>query len=114
MIGAEYFTKNLNLLAKGGKHISIATLSGYKTEIDLRKVMKDCLTIIGSTLRNRPLDEKQTLRDEILTHCWEGLKNGAIKPLIDSVYKWEDGQKAHEKMRSSAHKGKLVLDFMHG
>ena len=39
------------------------------------------------------------------------IENGKIKPVIDSVFFLEQSQKAHERMYSGEHFGKIVLDM---
>ena len=50
MVGGAYVKKNLALLAKNGRLISIAFLEGAKVELDLTPVLLKWLTISGSTI----------------------------------------------------------------
>jgi len=60
-VGADYLEKNLQAVAVGGTLVQIATLSGTRTEIDLRQVMGKRMKLVGTTLRNRSIEAKMTL-----------------------------------------------------
>src|SRR6185295_5527038 len=53
MVGGDYFPRNLRALGVGGRLVQIAYLRGPASEIDLDVVMRNRLTVTGSTLRPR-------------------------------------------------------------
>ena len=111
MVGGDYVQKNINLLSSDGKLINIAYQMGSKVQIDLIKVMLKRLIITGSTLRIRDSVFKKNIRDSLIKNIVPSIENGKIKPIIDSVFFFEESFKAHEKMYRSEHFGKIVLDM---
>jgi putative PIG3 family NAD(P)H quinone oxidoreductase len=109
MVGAAYLQRNLAALKDDGRLAIIAFLKGSKTEVELMDVMRRRLTITGSTLRPRPLAEKRRLRDAILGRVWPWVAAGKVRPVIDSTYPLADAAKAHARMDSGAHAGKILL-----
>jgi putative PIG3 family NAD(P)H quinone oxidoreductase len=109
MVGGDYFAKHLKLLAKDGRLVHIATTHGSEVNLDLRTVMAKRLVITGSTLRSRSVAEKMQLRDEIEERLWPLVRDGKIRPVIDQVFPLHEAGKAHERMESSRHIGKIVL-----
>lgn len=109
MVGGDYVPRNLSCLAPHGRHVTIAMLNGAATTIDLRTVMTRQLTLTGSTLRPRSLDEKRALRDEILAQIWPGVVAGAIKPVIHARFDLCDAKSAHAALERGDHVGKIVL-----
>lgn len=109
MIGGDYFAKHIRVLAKNGRLVHIATAGGAKVELNLRAMMAKRLTITGSILRSRSAEEKTELRDGIEKHLWPLVRQGTIRPVLDSVFPIDEVAKAHEHMQSSAHIGKIVL-----
>jgi NADPH2:quinone reductase len=109
MVGGEYFTKHFKVLAKDGRLVHIATTAGDKVELDLRALIAKRLIITGSTLRSRSVEEKTVLRDGVEKNLWPLLQEGKIRPILDSVFPMEDVANAHERMQSSVHIGKIVL-----
>ncbi len=70
MVGGDYIPKNLRLLRVDGRMVFINTMKGNKAEgVDFGLIMKNRLTITGSTLRNRDVAFKAALTKEILAKC---------------------------------------------
>jgi NADPH:quinone reductase-like Zn-dependent oxidoreductase len=109
MVGGDYFAKHLKLLAKDGRLVHIATAHGSEVNLDLRTVMAKRLVITGSTLRSRPVAEKTRLRDGLEEGLWPLVREGNVRPVVDQVFTLEAAAKAHERMESSLHIGKIVL-----
>lgn len=109
MVGGDYFAEHLKLLAKDGRLAHIATAHGSEVNLDLRMVMSKRLMITGSTLRSRPVAEKMRLRDGIEECVWPLVREGKVRPVLDQVFTLQEAAKAHERMESSLHIGKIVL-----
>ncbi len=109
MVGGKYLAGNLQSLAIEGRLVMIAAQGGAKGEVDVLRVMQRRLTITGSTLRAREVEFKQRIKAQLLQHAWPLLEQGKIKPIIDSVYSMDDAARAHERMESSEHMGKILL-----
>lgn len=110
-IGGEYFPKHLRLLKTQGKLIQIASLQGHLVECNLALIMRKRLQINGFVLRSQSLTEKKALWQSAQKQWAAALKAGQLKPLIDSVFRFEDLEKAHEKMITNAHFGKIVVSL---
>ena len=111
MIGGDYIQRNFSAAAKDGRIVNIAFLNGSKTELDLMPLMLKRLTLTGSTLRAQSNQVKATIAQELKQHVWPLLNEQKIKPIIDSVFPFRDVAKAHERMESSQHIGKIMLDL---
>ena len=110
MVGADYFERNLSSLATGGRLVFISSLSGSKTELDIRKLMAKRASIKGSTLRARPLEEKVALKEAFTQQFWEALERGRVKPVVDRVFGVQDAEAAHAYMQGNKNIGKLLLE----
>jgi NADPH:quinone reductase-like Zn-dependent oxidoreductase len=109
MVGADYLARNLQALATQGRVVVIATQGGARGEVDLLRIMQQRLTITGSTLRARSADFKHEIRQALLQTVWPLIESGAIKPIVDRIFPFEDAHAAHAHMESGKHIGKLVL-----
>lgn len=109
MVGAPYFTKNLDVLRQFGRLVYIAFLEGSKIEGDLMRLMLKRLTITGSTMRSRPDAEKARLAAAIEQNIWPLIEKGAFKPVIDARFPLAEAEAALARMQQGAHSGKIVL-----
>ncbi|WP_183563721.1 NAD(P)H-quinone oxidoreductase [Mucilaginibacter sp. SP1R1] len=111
MIGGDYTPDNIHSLAVEGRLVLINTMKGKDVQADLSQVMMKRLTITGSTLRARDAGFKGKIAQNLQKNIWPLLASGAIKPVIHAVFKPGEAAKAHELMESSAHIGKIMLNF---
>ena len=109
MVGGSYVPRNLQVLATEGRLVIIATQGGVKGEIDVLRIMLQRLVITGSTLRPRSVEFKRAIRDQLLEKVWPLIAAGRVRPIVDSVFALAEASKAHARMESSEHKGKIIL-----
>ena len=109
MVGGKYFERNIAALAIEGRLSLIALLGGRDAKIDLGLVLRKRLTVVGSVLRARPVAEKGAVAESLRREIWPLIAAGKIKPVIDSTFTLADAAKAHARMETSAHVGKIVL-----
>lgn len=111
IVGGPYVARNLLCLAPKGRLVMIAFMGGPIAEnVDFRRLLIRHLTITGSTLRPRGVDEKGRLADDLLARVWPVLDAGRCGPIIDSRFSLADAAAAHVRMEASAHIGKIVLE----
>ena len=113
MIGGDYLPRNLACLTEEGRHVSIAIQRGATAEIPIFDIMRRRLTLTGSTLRPRPVEFKTMVADEIARTVWPYVEGGRLRPVIDSTFLLEEAERAHERMESGDHMGKIVLEVRH-
>lgn len=109
MVGAEYFARNLDVLAADGRLVEIATQRGATAEINLVAIMQRRLTVTGSTLRPRSVAEKGAIAAALRAEVWPLLESGEVKPIVHATFPLARAADAHQLMESGAHIGKIVL-----
>lgn len=109
MVGGDYIEKNIRSLADDGRLVNIAFQKGSTATIDFMRVMLKRLTLTGSTLRIRSNEVKGEIANAVAEKVVPLIIAGKIKIPLDSTYPLADAAKAHERMESSAHIGKIVL-----
>jgi putative PIG3 family NAD(P)H quinone oxidoreductase len=110
MVGGSYVERNLEALATGGRLVEIGFMGGESTAtVDLRRVLSRRLTITGSTLRPRTVQEKGQIAAALRTEVWPLLDRGTVRPIVHRVFPLADAAGAHRLMESSEHVGKIVL-----
>jgi putative PIG3 family NAD(P)H quinone oxidoreductase len=109
MVGGDYVTRNLDLLAVEGRLVQIAFLKTSKVELDLMQVMRRRLTITGSTLRPRSPEEKGQIARALEQKVWPLIEDGRVKPIVHARFPLERAADAHAMMEAGEHIGKILL-----
>ena len=108
--GAFPQQKNMNVLARDGRYLFIAFLSGPAGTLDMRQVVTKRLTITGSTLRPQTTAEKAAIAAGLEKNVLPLLESGEVRPIIHASFPLAEAALAHELMESSRHMGKIVLE----
>ncbi len=109
MVGGDYLPRNIKALADDGRLVQIAFLQGANVELNFSEVMVRRLTITGSTLRPQSELAKARIAKALVQKVWPHLESGRVAPVMDSVFDLADAHKAHARLESSDHIGKIVL-----
>jgi NADPH2:quinone reductase len=109
MVGGSYVERNYDAAAIDGRIVQIAFLGGPKASLNFTKLMVKRLIHTGSTLRPRSNADKAAMVAAIEAKVMPLLREGRIKPLMDSTFPLEKASEAHARMETSGHIGKIVL-----
>ena len=99
-VGAPTIEHSLKSTAPGGRVVICGSTGGHLAEIDLRRVFFLQLELLGATMGSR--DELAALAAL--------MADRGIKPVIDSVYPFEQAAAAFARLESGDAFGKVVLD----
>jgi putative PIG3 family NAD(P)H quinone oxidoreductase len=109
-IGARYLEAHLMVLGTGGRLVAIGGMGGVRrAEIDWPTLMAKRITIVGSTLRARPNDEKAAIVLDLEDRFGAAIAAGRLKPLVDAVFPLAGAAEAHRRVAAGEHAGKVVL-----
>ena len=109
MVGGEYVSRNIEVLAIEGRLVQIAVLGGSRAEINLARLMQRRITFTGSTLRPRAVAEKGAIASSLKKAVWPLVEQGRIRPVIHATYPLVRAADAHRTMEAGKHIGKLML-----
>ena len=112
MVGGDYLPREISCLADDGRIALIATLGGAKATLDLGQLLFRRLTVTGSTLRPRSEEFKAAIAKQLLKRVWPMMAERKIKPVIHTVFPFEQAAAAHALMESSTHVGKIMLQVI--
>lgn len=107
--GGPYFAASLEAMALKGRIILIGGVAGGKTNVDLYQILGKRLHVIGTVMRARSLEEKIATTNAFAAEVLPLLAEGAVQPVIDSVFPLEKVQDAHRRLESNETFGKVVL-----
>jgi NADPH2:quinone reductase len=109
IVGGDYVNCNYDAAADGATIAQVSFVSSPKATANFGTLMRKRLHHTGSTLRPRTVAEKAEIARGLEEKVWPLIASGRIKPVVDSTFALAEAAKAHARMESSAHIGKIVL-----
>jgi NADPH2:quinone reductase len=109
MVGGDYIERNYEAAAVEGRIVQIAFQGSPKATVDFRRIMLKRLHHTGSTLRARSIPDKAAIAAEVAAKVMPLVAAGKVRPVMDSSFPLAEAAKAHARMESSVHIGKIVL-----
>lgn len=109
LVGGPYVAASVDALALRGRLMLVATSAGRKAEFDLGRSLSRRVTIRGTVLRARPLEEKIAVTRSFADEVVPLFARGVLRPNLDSVFPLSDVRAAHQRLESNATFGKVVL-----
>jgi len=108
-IGAAYASENLGAAAELGRIVVIGLMGGVNAQMPLGLLLRKRLTMTGTVLRARPLEEKASLAQRFAAEVVPLFEAGVLEPVVDAVITMASVTSAHERMESNQTFGKVVL-----
>lgn len=109
LVGGPYLAGNLKSLRERGRMIIVGLTAGRTAELDMSVVLRKRLRIIGTALRHRPIEEKIAATQLFEREVGSLLAAGQVRPIVHSVFPFEEGAEAHRVMEQNENFGKIVL-----
>lgn len=110
LVGGPYFPASVAVAARRARIILIGTVAGREAPMPLGPILVKRLTIIGTTLRGRPLEEKIAANVAFEQQVVPLLADGTVRPVVDRVFALGQAGEAHALLESNATFGKVVLE----
>jgi putative PIG3 family NAD(P)H quinone oxidoreductase len=112
IMGAKYLSRNVDVLATGGRLVSIGMQGGTKAELDLGKLMAKRAAVHATTLRSRPPGGpggKAEIVAAVRHDVWPDVERGVLRPIVDRRLPMSRAADAHRAVEASEHVGKVLL-----
>lgn len=109
LVGGDYVPAGLEALATRGRLVLVGLLAGRRASLDLGVVLSRRLTVRGTVLRSRPVEEKAAATAGFVADVVPQLAAGRMHPVVDSVFPLSDAPEAHARLESGETFGKVVL-----
>lgn len=108
-LGGPTLQDHLRSMALRGRLISVGRLAGMESRVDLDHLALRRLSLIGVTFRTRTEEETQACFQAFAADLSPGFEAGELRPVIDSVFGFEEFEKAFDRLRSDDQVGKIVM-----
>lgn len=109
LVGSHTAQGNVDATAICGRIVCVGRVAGAEATMNLDEFSRKRIRMTGVTFRTRSMEERiaavRSFRDDVLP----ALEEGAIRPVIDSVYSLREAAVAQERLRANQHFGKIIL-----
>ena len=109
LLGGSALAGNIAALAPKGRLVLVGLLGGMNAPLDLSVMLRKRITIVGTTLRARPLEEKIAATVRFASEVVPWLERGLVRPVVDSIFAFEDFADAQARVESNLVFGKVIL-----
>lgn len=93
-----------------GRWISLASMAGPETTLDVNLLWRKNLRVIGSTLRSRTPAEKGRILSGLVRDVWPAFEARRFVPFVHAVLPIAEAAEAHRIMEAGENRGKIVLE----
>lgn len=109
LVGAAQFEASLRSLAELGRMVCVGTVSGAQTALDLSLLLRRRLTLVGTVLRARPIEQKLEAVRRFERRIVPLLADRRVHPIVDRVLPFSSIRDAHAAMEDNTTFGKVVI-----
>jgi putative PIG3 family NAD(P)H quinone oxidoreductase len=109
LAGGDYVTEDLACVAPRGRVVVIGLVAGPRAELQLGALLHKRVTIIGTVLRARPLEEKIRAAQMLEREIAPLFEEKKLSPVVEKVLPLDRASEAHESMQKNETFGKIVL-----
>ena len=111
-VGGPLMGRCIATMPYRGRWISLASMAGPETTLDVNQLWRKNLRVIGSTLRSRTSAEKAQILAGLVKEVWPVFESGTIAPVIHATLPIREAAEAHRIMLAGENRGKLVLSLV--
>ncbi|MBX3225703.1 MAG: NAD(P)H-quinone oxidoreductase [Labilithrix sp.] len=109
LVGGAYLPESLAACAERGRVVLVGLMGGATAELSLGPMLHRRLTVIGTVMRARPLEQKIALGQVLRRNITPLVAAGHLVPIVDRVLPLEQATAALTAMASNTTFGKIIL-----
>lgn len=108
-VGGPLMGKCIATMPYRGRWISLASLAGPETTLDVNLLWRKNLRVIGSTLRSRTSEEKAQILAGLVRDVWPAFESGTFAPFLHAVLPITQAAEGHAILERGENRGKVIL-----
>jgi len=109
LVGGPYVEATIRASALKARIMLIGTVAGRSATLPLHLMLAKRITLRGTILRARSVDEKATVTRKFADEVVPLIERGLVAPVIDSVFQLDQIREAHARLESNETFGKVVV-----
>ncbi len=111
LVGGAMVAEDVQLAASRGRVVVVGLSAGPRAEIDLARLLRRRVTVVGTVLRARPLEEKIAVAQALERTIVPWLAEGRLRAVVDRTFPLAEASAAHRLLASNDTFGKVLLDL---
>ena len=108
-VGGPLMGKCIATMPYRGRWISLASMAGPETTLDVNLLWRKNLRVIGSTLRSRTPTEKANILAGLVKDVWPAFEARKFVPFVHKVLPITETTEGHRILEAGENRGKVVL-----
>jgi putative PIG3 family NAD(P)H quinone oxidoreductase len=109
LLGGAYVSASIRASASRARIVLLATIAGRSATIPVGAMLAKRITMRGSVLRARPLEEKRAVTAAFARDVVTLIASGRVRANVDRVFALGEIAEAHRYLESNQSFGKVVL-----
>jgi putative PIG3 family NAD(P)H quinone oxidoreductase len=109
LAGGPYVNATLHAMAERGRVVLVGLVAGRSGAVDFGRVLAGRLTLRGTVMRSRPLEERIATARRFAAEVVPWLADATVRPTVDRVLPLAAAADAHRALEGDATTGKVVL-----
>lgn len=109
LVGGAYLAENLEACASRARVLVVGLTAGARAELNFGDLLRKRITLIGTALRSRPLEEKIQAAQLLEKNLGPWLAARTLRPVIDRTFPLEEAAAAHAYVAGNQSFGKVLL-----
>ena len=111
LVGGPYLPASVEIAAQRGRILLVGAVGGGTAQVDVRQILGKRLTLQGTVMRARSLEERIAVTDAFVADVVPKFERGAFSPSIDAVFPLAEIAAAHTRLASNETVGKVVIEL---
>ncbi|MBK6489318.1 MAG: NAD(P)H-quinone oxidoreductase [Gemmatimonadetes bacterium] len=111
LVGGAYLPASIAGASLHGRLILVGAVAGARAEVDVRQILSKRLTLRGTVMRARTLEERIIVASAFESDILPRLATGALVPNIDSVFALAAIVDAHTRLETNETVGKVIIEM---
>jgi NADPH2:quinone reductase len=114
LVGGDYVRESIAACAPLGRVVVVGLTGGVSAEIALGELLRKRITLVGTVLRARPLEEKIEAARLLEKSLGPWLAEKKVRAIVDRVLPLAEAGAAHAYVAGNASFGKVLLEVGRG
>jgi NADPH:quinone reductase len=109
LVGGAYLSEDIDACSIRGRVLVVGLTAGPRAELNFGDLLRKRITLIGTSLRARPLEEKIQAAQLLEKNLGPWLAARVMRPVVDRLFALEEAPAAHSHVGGNQSFGKVLL-----